>query len=127
MIFDRTVPSAARTDAAVSSQDVSMPMIGPGTHTEGNRSIVVIVVISAEHSDWVDHLGLSWLREKITQPLWPLAPQGPCRTLCDGVGQVQVRTLHASHCLLLDKCRGAVTQHHADLPGFLESSSDHFF
>ena len=49
-MFERTVPSAASTEAAVSSQDVSIPRIGPGTHCE--MDCLVVVVMRSCSVDW---------------------------------------------------------------------------
>jgi len=42
-MFDRTVPSAASTDAAVSSHDVSIPRTGPDIQVEAGCSMAVIM------------------------------------------------------------------------------------
>jgi hypothetical protein len=42
-MFERTAPSAASTDAAVSSHDVSIPRIGPGIQTAVGCSAAAIM------------------------------------------------------------------------------------
>ena len=128
MMFERTAPSAASTDAAVSSHDVSIPRMGPGIQVEVGWSTVVIMKSLAITRIGTEKNESFCARVQITWPLWPLAPQGPCRTLCDGVAQATgLRTLDASHGLLLDECRSTVAKHHADLSTFLEPSFDHLF
>ena len=63
----------------------------------------------------------------MTRPLWPLAPQGPCLLYAMASRRRWAKILDASHRLLLNECRSAVSKHHADLSAFLESSSNHLF